>query len=318
MTTLDSLAAHLTAAGLRPRRDHALARRGWWRLGGPADLFVEVKSRTQLAAILQSGLPVSILGNGSNLLVADAGIRGVVVKLAGDFRQSSLHAEVPQPFVHASAGLYNTVLLKRLDDRDVSGLGCLAGVPGTIGGAVRMNAGTHLGEVGDRVIDVEVMLPDGTVEVLTPADIGFAYRRATLPPKAIVVSARLRVHTDPERVATDRAAARHHLDRRKATQPLDQPSCGSTFKNPPGDAAGRLIDACGLKGRRVGGAQISDKHANFIVNTGGATAADVYQLITLARRTVYAETGTVLEPEVHAVGDWPDGSWPLPHPSEPA
>lgn len=177
-----------------------------------------------------------------------------------------------------------------------------------------MNAGTHLGELGDRARAVEVMLPDGTLVVLPAEDVRFSYRRAQLPPGAIVLRAWLRIESDPIQVERDRAHVRAHLERRRATQPLDQPSCGSTFKNPPGDAAGRLIDASGLKGTRLGGAQVSEKHANFFINTGNATATDLYQLISLVRATVFEKHGVLLEPEVHAAGDWPPGMWPIPSP----
>ena len=178
-----------------------------------------------------------------------------------------------------------------------------------------MNAGTHLGEIGDRVRQVEVVGPEGHAERLPASALQFSYRRARLPPGAIVTRAWLQVDADPEQVEEHRAAVRHHLERRKATQPLDQPSCGSTFKNPPGDAAGRLIDASGLKGARVGGAQISEKHANFFINTGDATAADIYALIVRTRQVVFEQHGVVLEPEVHAIGAWPQGAWPLPSPA---
>ncbi len=309
---LDVLAERLSARGLRVQRRGSMARRGYWRVGGPADLFVEVPDATSLAQVVETGLPVTILGNGSNLLVADAGIRGVVVKLVGTFRQSSVCQTSEGPVLTAGAGVFDTVLLKRLDADHLSGLGCLAGVPGTLGGAIRMNAGTYLGEIGDRVIDVDVVLPTGEQRTLPAADLDFAYRSAVLPPHAIITQARLRVESDPTTVAKDRLAQQHHLERRRQTQPLDQPSCGSVFKNPVGDSAGRLIDACGLKGTVHGGASISAKHANFVVNQGGATADDVHFLVKHARRTVFDRTGIQLEPEVHAVGEWPTGVWPLP------
>lgn len=308
-------AAHaLEAAGLRVRRDEPLARRGWWRVGGPADLWVEPADADALSLTLRAardhGLPVTVIGNGSNLLVADAGIRGVAIKLLGAFRQSSVEETPDGPVLVAGGGSMNAVLLNRMDKAGLHGLGPLAGVPGTLGGAIRMNAGTHLGEIGDRTIEVEVAMPDGTVRRLPAADLDFRYRRATLPAGGVVTRAWLRVARDGLDEA--RAAVRHHLDRRKATQPLDRPSCGSTFKNPPGDAAGRLIDAAGLKGHRIGGAQVSDKHANFFLNTGGATATELRALVVHARAVVFERFGVALEPEVHAVGDWPAGSWPLP------
>lgn len=314
---LDAAQAALEAAGLAPRRDVPLAKRGWWRVGGPADLWAEPASLAALQSCMaiarDHDLPVTVLGNGSNLLVADAGIRGLTVKLAGAFRESTIEDTTDGPVLTAGGGLMNTVLLSRLDRAGVHGLGCLAGVPGTVGGAVRMNAGTHLGEIGDRVLSVEVVLPGGDVERLPASTLGFRYRRADLPRGAVVSRVWLRMSRDG--LDDARAAVRHHLDRRKATQPLDQPSCGSTFKNPPGDAAGRLIDSVGLKGFRIGGAAISEKHANFFLNTGGATATDLRALILHARDAVWTRTGVRLQPEVHAVGDWPPGSWPLPEPT---
>ena len=312
---LDSLAERLAKGGLRPKRNCSMARRGWWRIGGAADLYVEVPDAASLSLIVQAGLPVTILGNGTNLLVADEGIRGVVVKLAGSFRQATVTKTPDGPMVTAGAGLYDAVLLRRLEADGLAGLGCLAGVPGTLGGAIRMNAGTYLGEIGDRVIDIDVVMPTGELRCVPRSELQFAYRRAQLPPGAIVTEVRLRLEDDPLIVEEQLEAQRHHLARRQVTQPLDQPSCGSVFKNPPGNAAGRLIDQSGLKGTVRGGAAISETHANFIVNQGGATARDVHDLIVLARQTVFDRTGIVLEPEVHAVGDWPDGGWTLPMPT---
>jgi UDP-N-acetylmuramate dehydrogenase len=153
------------------------------------------------------------------------------------------------------------------------------------------------------------MLPNGETQTLRPSEIDFRYRRATLPEGAIVTRAGLWVSRENHK--EEREQISEHLAYRKASQPLDQPSCGSTFKNPPGDAAGRLIDAAGLKGATEGGAKISEKHANFFINDGNATAMDLYRLIKRARDTVADQFGVTLEPEVHAVGDWPDGLWPL-------
>lgn len=286
-------------------------------MGGPADLWAEPADPEALRACMlaarASDLPVTVLGNGSNLLVADRGIRGLTLKLTGRFRDSHVVETPGGPVLEAGGGLMNTVLLRRLDQAGLHGLGCLAGVPGTLGGAVRMNAGTHLGEIGEKVRQVELVLPGAEIRRVSGADLGFRYRWAELP-KGSVVS-RVWLSVAREGLEHARAAVRQHLDRRKATQPLDQPSCGSTFKNPQGDAAGRLIDAAGLKGHRVGGAMISMKHANFFLNTGTATATDLRALILTARDTVWSRFGVLLEPEVHAVGDWPDGAWPLPAPA---
>jgi UDP-N-acetylmuramate dehydrogenase len=302
-----SVAASLEALGLEPLLDEPLARHGFWRIGGPADALVTLTTTVQLAAVMALPVPVTVLGNGSNLLIADAGIRGVVVRLKGDFLESTVSDGV----VEVGGGLLNAALLARLSRLGLGGLGCLAGIPGTVGGAIRMNAGWRLGEIGAATRAVEAVLPGGETVRYTPEDIGFEYRRAPGLPQGAVVSRAWLAVVDGAAAEAEQAEIREYLGRRKATQPLDRPSCGSVFKNPPGDYAGRLIEAAGLKGHTIGGAQISDKHANFIVNIGSATAADVYDLIKLARDTVREQAGVTLEPEVHAVGDWPEGAWPL-------
>ena len=303
-----ALARALSDLGLAPVLDEPMARRGYWRIGGPADVWVEVDDLPHLQAVMALGAPVTVVGNGSNLLVADAGIRGVALRLSGALRQATIGADGAR----VGGGMLNQVLLSRLARAGRGGLAALAGVPGTLGGAVRMNAGTTLGEVGTAVREVHVVLPGGELRVLEPQALRFSYRHAELPPGAVVAEVTLALLDDPQEVAAEQAAIEHHLARRKATQPLDQPSCGSVFRNPPGDAAGRLVEAAGLKGTQRGGARISEKHANFIVNTGGATAMQVWELVRLARDTVWARFGVPLEPEVHAVGDWPAGCWPMP------
>ena len=297
-----------------------MAKYGYWRVGGPADLLVDVHDEAQLAAVMDTDLPVTVLGNGSNLLVSDAGIRGIVVRLRGTFRELSYrdpsnssglssHLSSEAGLALVGAGMMNSVLLARLDKAGLGGAGSLAGVPGTIGGAVKMNAGTRVGEFGDAVAFVRAMLPNGSVTNLTADQLAFRYRHSTLPDGAIVT--RVAIWVSQLSYAEERSAVEEHVAYRKSTQPLDQPSCGSTFKNPPGDSAGRLIEAAGLKGAREGGAMISEKHANFFVNTGSATANDIYTLIKRARDTVYEQFEVLLEPEVRAAGEWPDGCWPL-------
>jgi UDP-N-acetylmuramate dehydrogenase len=306
-----SLREALAEAGIDARFDEPLSRHGFYRLGGPAEAFAVIETEAALSRLMSTGLPVTVIGNGSNLLVSDAGVRGVVVRLKGDFLASTVRDDAS---VVAGGGLLNTVLLRRLDRVDLGGLGCLAGVPGTIGGAVRMNAGWSVGELADRLIDVDIILPGGALTTLPAAALEFSYRRAAgLPAGAVVSRARLSLLSGTS-ADEERATVQRYLARRKATQPLDRPSCGSVFKNPPGDYAGRLIEASGLKGASSGGAQISERHANFIVNHGTATAQDVYDLIRLARRTVWREHAVLLVPEVHAIGAWSEGAWPLPHP----
>jgi UDP-N-acetylmuramate dehydrogenase len=288
----------LSALGLAVRVGEPIARQGFWRIGGPADFLVEVPDTQTLARVRALGAPILVLGKGSNLLVSDAGVRGITVVLGGAFRTSV----VENGLVEAGAGLPNAVLLQRLQKAGLGGLAPLAGVPGTIGGAIRMNAGTRLGEISERVHSVELLLADGRIERVDAAALHFAYRTARLPADAIVTRAWF--HVSAEGVEAERTAIAEHLAYRKATQPLELPSCGSVFKNPPGDSAGRLVEAAGLKGTVAGGAQISELHANFIVNRGDATAADIVSLVQLARDTVRQRFGVTLEPEVHTAGDW--------------
>lgn len=300
MPLAPAVADALTALGLPFESDVPLAKRTWWRVGGPADAVVTVTDPWALAALLKlgadTGTPVVPLGNASNLLVSDKGIRGIVVVLAGGLADVTVDGDV----LSCGGGLKLTVLLARAGKFKWPGLDPLAGIPGTVGGAVRTNAGTSLGELSDLLVDVEVALPDGTLRTLPKAELDMGYRRCTLPPGAVVTRTRLKLSGDWE---TSERRMREHLDRRKATQPLDQPSCGSTFRNPPGDTAGRLIEAAGLKGHTIGGAQVSEKHANFLVNLGTATAADLDALIRHVQATVHHKFGVMLEPEVFRVGD---------------
>ncbi len=311
-------------------RDEPLARHAWWRVGGPVDRYVVVDSPEELTAELREhGAPMLVLGNGSNLLVPDAGLRGTVLKLGSGFAMTEVLGSsdsvdswgggLPPPAtppaaarvarVRVGAGLANTVLLARLAKLGLGGAGCLAGVPGTVGGSIAMNAGTVLGEI-ERVLEtVEGFDRDGEFRVIERAALPMRYREGGLPHGFLVTHATFRL--SPDGVAEEAAAIRHHLDRRKATQPLHLPSCGSTFRNPPGAAAGALIEAAGLKGHREGGAQISEKHANFIVNLGDATASDVMGCIRAAWEGVRAHAGITMVPEVHVVGEWDAGVWPL-------
>jgi UDP-N-acetylmuramate dehydrogenase len=292
-------------------RNEPLARHGFWRIGGPLERLCVVDTGAELASL---GAIATVLGNGSNLLVPDEGLPGTTVRLSGSFREMTVLPGDPawpdEVRIRVGAGLLNAPLLARLDRLGLSGLGCLAGVPGTLGGAVAMNAGTALGEIAERLVSVEGA--DGTI--LSRSGLPMRYREGGLPPGFVVVAATLSVSRRDQAEESARIAA--HLARRKATQPLDQPSCGSVFRNPPGDHAGRLIESVGLKGFRSGGARISPVHANFIVNEGGATALDAMRCIRTAWDTVRRETGVCMVPEVHVLGQWPPDLWPLPSAAE--
>lgn len=303
MPLSEPIFAALRDANIHFERDVSLVRRTYWRAGGPADALVAPSNTAELALVQRIALtydvPVLPLGNASNLLISDRGVRGLVVVLDGDLATVT---EIGTEAITAGGGTKLVVLLARAAKHGWTGLEWAAGIPGTVGGAVRMNAGSALGEAKDAIIDVTVALPGGQIAVLGPDQLQMTYRSTTLPPGAIVASARLRL-TGGDAVASQ-ARVKAFIDKRKATQPLDLPSCGSTFRNPPGDAAGRLIESVGLKGFTIGGAQVSQKHANFVVNLGGATAHDIRAVIEHIERTVLAKAGVALEREVIYAGEW--------------
>ena len=278
------------------------------RVGGPARRFLASTDLTAIARLLdtaqQDGMSAMVLGGGSNLLIADEGYDGVVVKYTADG-----HRIETEPgdhlLVRATAGANLSNLARRLAREGLGGLEWAATVPGTLGGAVVNNAGAFGGCIADHLVDAEIVGTDGVDRTLDAADLAYAYRASVLKRgglgSVVVRSARLRVH----RAEPDVAMARilEYQNRRTATQPR-QLSAGSIFANPPGDYAGRLIEAVGLKGERRGGAEISAIHANFIVNSGAATARDVYSLIRLAQDSVWERHRVWLTPEVQLVGVW--------------
>ncbi len=299
-----STAEALQRATVQWRADVPLSKRTWWRVGGTADGLVVAEDLATLSAVAaathQTGCPLFVLGNASNLLVSDRGIRGLVVRLAGDL--ATAHADDSAHRVVLGGGTKLVSLVRRMGREGWTGLEFLAGIPGTIGGAVRMNAGTRLGEVADALVDVTLVLRGGATTTRSASELGLVYRASALPEGSIVAAATFSTtQTEPEK---SRRLIEEHLAYRARTQPVDVPTCGSTFRNPPGDHAGRLIEAAGLKGARIGTAEVSTKHANFLVNTGDATAADLRALIEHVHRTVEDRFGISLEREVHYAGDW--------------
>ncbi|MBI2323537.1 MAG: UDP-N-acetylmuramate dehydrogenase [Chloroflexi bacterium] len=270
-------------------------------VGGPADIFVRVASESDLrgaiAVARQHEVPVFILGGGTNLLVSDRGIRGVVIE--NGWSEASVDGAV----VTAASGTPAAHVAAVAARSGILGLEWMATVPGTVGGAVHGNAGAFGTETADVLVDAELMDLNGDSWVATNEQLGFAYRTSALQgTPVIVVRARFRGQQGDRAEAVRRI--KEMANERAAKQPLAQPNTGSIFRNPPGDFAGRLIDACGLKGHRVGGAVVSEKHANFIVNTGDATATDVRELMRLCQRTVKTRFGVDLVPEVEVVGEW--------------
>ena len=287
----------------RARFDEPLAPYTSWKIGGPADAFVIVETHDEAAFVLRRcfarGLPWFVLGSGSNLLVGDGGIRGIVLRLAGEFATIACAIEDGAIIVRAGASASMALLTAQAATHGAIGIGSLAGIPGSVGGALRMNAGTDR-EIGEFVRDVWVQTP--AKPDAHAVSVQYFYRHTTLAHDALVARATLTfAHGDPREV---RAEMQRRLVRRKETQPLQYPNAGSCFRNPDGDRAGRLIEAAGLKAARAGGAQVSPLHANFIVNTGDATALDVTTLLTRVRRSVEEQFGVELALEVHLVGEF--------------
>lgn len=287
-----------------------LARYTSFRIGGPADALIRLEERAALrrlqALAREHDIPLFILGGGSNLLIRDGGIRGIVALLRGGFRSYCIEpgrneAEAESALVRVGVGCSLSQLAMRLARQGWQGLEFAYGIPGTLGGAMVMNAGTHLGDLRQVVTTACVLLADGREQRLPVEALGFRYRTSSYPAGAIVLGATMRVRRGkPEDIL---AVMQEAYRRRQRTQPLWLPNAGSIFKNPPGVAAARLIDALGLKGTRIGGALVSPQHANFIVNVDQATAADVEGLMSLIRRRVQRAYGITLEPEVRIVGE---------------
>jgi len=282
--------------------DFPMARRTTLRIGGPADAVftpTNVDALQQLVCYCADrSLPVLAVGGGSNLLVRDGGIRGVVIVT----RKLRKLARRGATGIYVQAGVSTGKLLKSATEWELGGVEFLGGVPGSVGGGMIMNAGTYLGEFKDVTTRVHsVRLEDGYLVERVNEDCGFAYRKSTLPRTEVVVAAELELQPRPRaHIEADVASLR---ERRKQREPQKVSNSGSTFKNPPGNYAGRLIEAAGLKGTRVGGAECSPKHANWLVNTGDATAADMIELIGIVRQKVANAHGVQLELEVKVIGE---------------
>jgi UDP-N-acetylmuramate dehydrogenase len=298
----DALVAQLTATCSGQVRAHAsLASLSTLRVGGPARALVVAESDQDLAGIgaacLEHRVPWAVIGRGSNLLVADQGWPGVAIHLGKRFRG----IEVEGDLLRAGAAEPLPVLAVRAADAGRTGFAWACAVPGSLGGAVRMNAGAHGGDMATHLVEVEIVrLRTGIRETWPAATLGLGYRSSALPDDAVVVAATLSLPAGD--ADTVREEIRSIRAWRRAHQPLNEPNCGSVFTNPAGESAGRLIDEAGFKGHRVGGAQVSTRHANFIVTRNGATATDVATLIRDVRAGVLDATGIDLVPEVARLG----------------
>jgi UDP-N-acetylmuramate dehydrogenase len=294
-------------AGVKVRVAEPLARYTSMKIGGPADYLLDVDSREALPRALgilaRRRIPVSVLGNGSNVLVSDLGMRGAVIRLGKDFKRIEWHEEESGARVDVGAAFPVTQLVREAARRGYSGLEFAEGIPGSVGGALVMNAGAYGAQMDVVVEQVEAVTAKGEPLALRRAEIVFSYRHSSLPGGSVVTRALIRlVRGEPEAV---RRRLTELVSRRKKSQPSGYPNSGSMFRNPPGDFAGRLIEAAGLKGTRVGRAEVSDRHGNFIVNLGGAKGEDVRQLMERVQEEVEKKFGVRLEPEVRLLGEWP-------------
>ena len=293
--------------GLNVKPNEPLARYTSIKIGGPADFLLDVETRATLVLALgllnRYQVPFCLLGRGSNVLVSDLGYRGAVIRLGGKFRATQWAEGPKEAKVRVGAAFLMTQLAREAVEKGFSGLEFAEGIPGSVGGALVMNAGAYGSEM-EKVIDgVEGVNTEGNPIRLTRREMAFSYRRVELPEGMVTTHVVFRLaRGNPESM---RLRLKELVTKRKTSQPSGHPNSGSMFRNPRGDFAGRLIEAAGLKGKTSGNAQISAKHANFIVNLGAAKAQDVKELMDLARDEVKKKFGVPLEPEIRLLGEWP-------------
>jgi UDP-N-acetylmuramate dehydrogenase len=285
----------------RVRRDEPMSRHTSWHVGGPAEVFFNPRDRTDLASFLRSlpaGVPITWVGLGSNLLVRDGGLKGIVISTHGTLDALT---RVGETTVHAEAGVPCARIARQCIKWGLGPAEFFAGIPGTLGGALAMNAGAFGGQTWTHVRSVETIDRSGRMQLRAAAEYQVSYRHVIAPaPDEWFIAAELNFEQRP---AAHEGEVRLLLERRKASQPIGEWSCGSVFTNPPGDHAARLIESAGLKGYRLGDASVSAKHANFIINHGEASAQDLEALIGHVRATVREVHGVDLHPEVRIVGE---------------
>ncbi|MCD7746153.1 MAG: UDP-N-acetylmuramate dehydrogenase [Lachnospiraceae bacterium] len=287
------------------RERESMKKHTTFRIGGPADYFAAPTTVEGVCGVVRLcrrlGVPFYVIGNGSNLLVSDQGYRGVVLQLYKNF--SELVVDQDSHLLSAASGAMLSVLAKRAMEAGLTGLEFASGIPGTLGGAVVMNAGAYGGEMKDVLVSVTVLTAEGEIREIPASELSLGYRRSVVPANGwIVLGAKLALKEgDPEQI---RSRMEELKLQRVSKQPLDVPSAGSTFKRPEGYFAGKLIMDAGLKGYRVGDAQVSEKHCGFVVNRGEATAADVRKLIADVQERVKDRFGVTLEPEIKMIGEF--------------
>ncbi|MDD4843645.1 MAG: UDP-N-acetylmuramate dehydrogenase [Anaerotignum sp.] len=282
--------------------DEPMNKHTTFRTGGPADIFImpgsfkEVKE--SICILKENHIPFMVIGNGSNLLVRDKGIRGAVIQLGRRLSKADIDGE----YVSVEGGALLTALSAKAAENALTGLEFASGIPGTVGGAITMNAGAYGGEMKDVLVLAEVLTKEMEIKTIFANDLELSYRHSILPKEGhILLRAKLKLQNgNPEEIKTKVAELG---EQRREKQPLQYPSAGSTFKRPEGYFAGKLIQDAGLKGKSIGGAQVSEKHAGFIVNTGNATTQDILDLISFCQQTVFEKFGVHLETEVKIIGE---------------
>lgn len=303
---VDLLAIRLESR-VRVLPGHELKKQTSFQIGGPADLYVEPDSQEELAVAMAAAteleVPVMVLGGGTNVLVADAGIRGMVVHLGKGFSYIRELGEVSDGVgIECGAATRIIRLAKDTVGRSLEGLEFAAGIPGSVGGAVQMNAGAFGGEISQVLTSMVYVARDGRIVEKLREDLQFSYRKLAFEPGAVITSTCFRLHRSS--MAKLQQAVARVQEKRRRNQPVGFPNAGSIFKNPPGEYAGRLIEKAGLKGTTRGGAQVSAEHANFLINLGSATAADVRGLMVAVQEEVWTRCGVWLEPEVRFLGEF--------------
>jgi UDP-N-acetylmuramate dehydrogenase len=297
---ISELKAQLPELAGRMTANAPMAELTWFRVGGPAQVLFQPANEADLAYFLANkpaDLPVTVVGLGSNLLVRDGGIPGVVIRLGRGFNEIAIEAGHR---LRVGPGVPDVKVARAAAEAGISGLAFYRGIPGSIGGALRMNAGAHGRETKDALVSARAVDPHGAVHVLSNADMGFTYRHCGVPEGWIFTEATF--SGPPGDPATILKQMEEVAEYREANQPIKEKTGGSTFKNPPGHSAWKLVDAAGLRGHRIGGAQVSEMHCNFLINGGGATAEDVETLGETIRARVKASSGIELQWEIIRLG----------------
>ena len=302
--TYQNLIRRAAEFGCRVTEQAPLSAATTFKVGGPADLLIDLPDATAAGGVLalcrQEGIPYLFIGNGSNLLVGDKGFRGAVLRLEGRGTTPTL---TPEGQLYAPAGMSLQRLCLFARDNSLTGLEFAYGIPGAVGGAVYMNAGAYDGCIADVVVSADCLTADGVPVTLSAAELAMTYRHTALMDNDLIVTG-VTLRLQPGDKDAIWGKMKDLMGRRQDKQPLEYPSAGSFFKRPPGHFAGALVEQAGLKGFTVGGAQVSEKHAGFVINRGSATAADIVQLCRQVQEKVYAQFGVRLEPEVRFVGEF--------------